>query len=455
MEANSSNKNNSFELVMPAGDMSKLKFAYAYGADAAYAGVPIYSLRARENGFRKESLKEAILLAKRLGKKLFLTMNIFPHNSKIAGFLDLFCEMSELEPDAFIMSDAGLIKQALKLRPNAKIHVSTQANITNWAAAEFWRDCGAKRLILSRELSLKEIAEIRDRVPGIELEAFVHGAICIAYSGRCLISNYLNHRDANQGTCTNSCRWEYKLSHEKKSLCEGETTRPGSEAAYEQLCDSYYVTEPNHREKRFEMDEDEHGTYLMNSKDLCAIELLGALADAGVTSFKVEGRTKSVYYVAIISQAYRRAIDDMAAGRAFDKDNLLEVMSTANRTLMTGFYLKRPNEYGENFEDGLSLPLSHKFAGHVQSYDPASGIAWVNFKNKIAVGSQIEWITPKKRLTETVRTLVNKKNGSLTSELHGGVFGGLPCPFVADDTTLLRVPISVEACASTDSQKSH
>jgi putative protease len=223
------------ELLMPAGSLEKLKYAFHYGADAVYAGVPIFSLRARENDFNKQQIKEAIEYSHSLGKKIYLTMNIFAHNSKVDRFLDSFCEMAALGPDAFIMSDVGLINKAMKLRPNMPIHLSTQANVTNWTAVEYWRDLGVRRVILSRELSLKEIALMSQKVPDIELESFVHGAICIAYSGRCLISNYINHRDANQGTCTNSCRWDYSLAVDKGSLVEAEKERPNGKKEYVQL----------------------------------------------------------------------------------------------------------------------------------------------------------------------------------------------------------------------------
>ena len=352
------------ELLMPAGDLEKLKFAFAYGADAVYAGVPIFSLRARENGFNSETIAKGIEYAHSLGKRLYLTMNIYPHNNKIDGFLDSFCKMYDLNPDGFIMSDVGVIKKALELRPDAVIHLSTQANACNWATVEFWKNIGVKRIILSRELSIKEIAEIREHVPDIELEAFVHGAICISYSGRCLISNYLNFRDSNQGTCTNSCRWHYKLGLERKSIkdVENELARFDQDSYYSPLTADYYVKEEKREEERFPIDEDEHGTYLMNSKDLCAIEFLPELQNAGVCSFKVEGRTKSIYYLAITTRAYRRAIDDLINGKPFNKDNLLELYATSNRTLTCGFLARPPREYGENFCDGESLPLTHKFA---------------------------------------------------------------------------------------------
>jgi putative protease len=434
------------ELLMPAGDLDKLKYAFAYGADAVYAGVPIYSLRARENGFDIDALREGIEYAHARGKRVYLTMNIYAHNSKINRFMDSFCEMSELNSDGFIMTDAGLIREALKLRPDTVIHLSTQANVTNWMTAKFWRDQGVRRIILSRELSIKEIAKIHEEVPDIELEAFVHGSICIAYSGRCLISNYLNHRDANQGTCTNSCRWNYRMFVDGGSLQQ--TEAPAED--YQSLYGHYYVAEKTRAEKSlshrsfendlFEIDEDEHGTYLMNSKDLCAIELLKDLVDAGVCSLKVEGRTKSLYYAAIISRVYRNAIDEMMQGKEFDQALLAEAASTSNRTLMTGFLLKRPREYGMNYDDGESKPLSHRYAARVLEYDANTNTALVEFKNKVVLGESLEWITPESTEEHTIEA-IEKPNGKSVDSAHGGCIYRIPVPMPVNEFTLLRQKI--------------
>jgi len=426
---------------MPAGNFEKMRFAFAYGADAVYAGVPVFSLRARENDFNKGTIAEAIRYAHDLGKQIYLTMNIYAHNIKIPRFLDAFCEMADLAPDGFIMADPGLINRALKLRPGSVIHLSTQANATNWATVEFWRDIGVKRVILPRELSIEEMTVIAEKVPGIELEAFVHGAICIAYSGRCLISNYLNHRDANQGTCTNSCRWEYSLAVDKGSLLEAETELP-EETSYQPLVGKYNISEATRAEKnflqeQFEVDEDEYGTYLMNSKDLCAIELLPELKNAGICSFKVEGRSKTIYYVAVVARAYRRAIDDMMAGKPFDNTHLAELVSTSNRTMMTGFMKKRPQEYGENFDDGDSLPLTHRFGGVVLDFDAHTDMALVEFKNRIRVGEILEWITPSDTVEVPLEAL-EKEDGEKVDVGHGGLRYRVPVPFEPGPYTIIR-----------------
>ncbi|MFQ5603374.1 MAG: U32 family peptidase C-terminal domain-containing protein [bacterium] len=433
------------ELLMPAGNFEKLKFAFSYGADAVYAGVPIFSLRARENDFTQDTIQDAIEFTHRLGKRIYLTMNIYAHNLKVDKFLYTFQAMSDLQPDGFIMTDPGLIHQSLKLRPESVIHLSTQANATNWATVAFWRDLGVKRIILPRELSIKEMVTMHEKVPDIELESFVHGSICIAYSGRCLISNYLNHRDANQGTCTNSCRWEYSMALDRQSLLEMERTAAPSEN-YKPLVASYFLKEAKRVEKQFieeqfEIDEDEYGTYLMNSKDLCAIELLKELHNAGIGSFKVEGRSKSIYYVAIVARAYRRAIDDLVNERPFDRTNLQELFSTSNRTLMTGFMMRKPQEYGENFDDGDSLPLTHRFAGVVQDYDAITGQALVDFKNRVEVGEWLEWISPTKSVKMKVEAIF-RANGAAVDAAHGGVQFKTPAPFEPDTFTLVRQPLT-------------
>lgn len=431
-----------FELVMPAGNLEKLKFAFAYGADAVYAGVPMFSLRARENSFTVEALKHGIEYAHSRGKKVYLTMNLFAHNQRVERFIELFQEMYDFGPDAFVMSDPGLIREARRLRPHAVIHLSTQANATNWRSVEFWRDSGVGRVILPRELSLTEITEISERVPGVELEVFVHGAICVAYSGRCLISNYLNHRDANTGTCTQACRWNYALAVERGSLLEAESGQKSVEQPYRPLVGSYYLVEAKRAEQnflkeKFEIDEDEFGTYIMNSKDLCAIELLSDMHRAGVGAVKVEGRSKSEYYVAVIARAYRRAINDVMAGRRFNPDNLREAAATAGRTMMTGFLLKQPREYGENVEDGESLPLNCRYAGKLSEFDSQSGIAWVEFRNKVCLGDLVEWITPENTVSQRVETILCP-DGAKVDSAHGGLLRGIPVEFELGEFTLLR-----------------
>lgn len=442
------------ELLLPAGDMERLRFACAFGADAVYAGVPRYSLRTRENGFVTPThIEEAIRYVRSIGKKIYLAMNIFPHNTKVEGMLDAFCAFADMNPDGFIVTDIGIINRMRRLRPNAEIHLSTQANATNWAAVEMYRDLGVKRVVIPRELSLKEIAEIHTRVPDIELEAFIHGSMCMAYSGRCLISNYLTHRDSNQGNCANSCRWQYKLSSQKESLRVVEDSHI-EHHEYSSLTGEYAISEPNRPNERFELDEDEHGTYLFNSKDLCAIELLPELMKAGVVSLKVEGRTKSVYYASMVARAYRQALDDLAGGRPFNPQNLHELIGTSNRSLMTGFFLRRPSEYGQNYDDGGSKPLTHIFVGQFVRYDFESKIAWVHVRNKLSSGDMIEWVSPDSIEILQIDRLVNEK-GEDKDSISGGLVAGIPLASSPASYTILRREITSDFLQRAKTSEEH
>lgn len=431
--------NTNAELLLPAGNFEKLKFAFAYGADAVYAGVPRFSLRTRENDFRKESLVEAIHYTHELGKKIYLTMNIYAHNTKIKGFMEEMERMLQYKPDAMIMSDPGLIGLARKEFPELEIHLSTQANCTNWSSAAFWRDQGVSRIILSRELSLKEISEIHEQVPDIELEAFVHGAICIAYSGRCLITNYMNNMDANQGTCTNSCRWGYNFGQKTPSLLtlEGQDVQQSAET-YESPGDGFFLEEPKRPGQHFNMIEDEHGTYMMNAKDLCSIELLGQMRDAGVVSYKVEGRTKSVYYAAMTARSYRKAIDDMLADRPFDSRNLEDLIGIAHRRYISGFYTKDPEEYGQNYDDPSSLDFTHQNAGMVVAWHKERSLLEFEVKNQIKRGDQLEIISPRETVELTVDSILNARERPV-DVIHGGT-GNAFIPFDHDpgEYTIMR-----------------
>ncbi|MDZ7820797.1 MAG: tRNA 5-hydroxyuridine modification protein YegQ [Candidatus Marinimicrobia bacterium] len=406
------------EILSPAGDMEKLKAALAFGADAVYAGIPKFSLRTRETGFTPENIASAIDYTHRLGKKIYLTLNIYPHNIKVDAFLRELDTVVPLGPDALIMADPGMIGLAHRRYPDMPVHLSTQANTVNWASVAFWRDLGVHRIILSRELRLEEIAEMHEKVPDIELEAFVHGAICIAYSGRCLISNYLHSRDANQGTCTNSCRWEYKLAYDRGSLLDVE--REQRPYAYgTPPPEGFYVRESHRPDEAFPVGEDEHGTYLMNSRDLCAVELIPRLLDSGVVSLKIEGRTKSAYYTAITSRAYRRALDDHLAGRPFDPANLRDLMQLSNRTYTTGFYTRNPRQHGENFGDGYSAGTGAPVVGVVRDFDPASSLALIEVKNRFMPGDRLILITPERDIPLTVPE-IRDTEGRKKDAAHGG-----------------------------------
>ena len=427
------------ELLSPAGNLEKLKYAFAYGADAVYAGVPRFSLRTRENDFREESLIEGIKYAHGLGRKVYLTLNIYAHNTKVDGFIRELEKVAEWEPDGLIMADPGLIHQAIQRVPDIPVHLSTQANATNWTTVEFWKNMGVRRVILSRELRLKEINEIHNRVPDIELESFVHGAICIAYSGRCLITNYMNHRDANQGTCTNSCRWEYDLHDESGSLVHQENQQASvSNGDYKSPGNGFYVEEKERSGKQFPLEEDESGTYLFNAKDLCAVELLDDINDAGVISFKIEGRTKSAYYAAMATRSYRKAIDDMADGKSFDPSNLSDLTALSNRGYTTGFYTRNPREFGENLQDSRSKERSHKAVGINCEWDQKTGLIWFDIKNKLGVGKNVEIFTPKGKEVVRVTELRNWKDENV-DWIHGGAGrGAFPLEYDPGEFAIIR-----------------
>ena len=432
------------ELLLPAGTLAKMRTAFAFGADAVYAGQPRYSLRARNNEFQLEELGTGIAEAHQLGKKFFVASNLMPHNTKVKSYIKDMEPVIAMQPDALIMADPGLIMMVRERFPEAVIHLSVQANTVNFAAVKFWQKLGLSRIILSRELSLDEIEEIRQQCPDIELEVFVHGALCMAYSGRCLLSGYFNHRDANQGTCTNTCRWDYKVENAKEdgsgdiqkanplsiSPPKGESAKVPSPASGRGLgrglaeksqpevldfdfdkalgesalsgCGSiprhpladqpYLISRADHPDELMPVIEDEHGTYIMNSKDLRAVEHVERLAKIGIDSLKVEGRTKSIYYVARTAQVYRQAIDDAVAGRPFNYSLLGALDALANRGYTDGFYERHHSHEHQNYMRGHSVSTRQQYVGDIVSC--TNGIAQIEVKNKFQVGDKLEIIHP-------------------------------------------------------------
>ncbi len=381
------------ELLAPVGSLEMLETAFRFGADAIYAGQPRYSLRVRNNDFGKiENLAAGIARAHALGKQFYLVSNVLPHNAKVRTYLADMAPVVALQPDALIMADPGLIMMVRERWPEMPIHLSVQANTVNYAAIRFWKQIGISRVILSRELSLDEVAEIRQECPDMELEVFVHGALCIAYSGRCLLSGYFNHRDPNQGTCTNSCRWDYKL-------------KPAGENA---TGDVYLLEEAMRPGQLMPIEEDEHGTYILNSKDLRAIEHVRQLVAMGVDSLKIEGRTKSAYYVARTCQSYRQAIDDAIAGRPLDPRLLSALEGLANRGYTAGFYERHPDQDYQNYLRGHSESERSLYVGDVLGYE-ADGMARIAVKNRFGVGDQLEVIHPGGNLEIRLETLLNRE----------------------------------------------
>lgn len=399
-----------------------MNYAFAYGADAVYAGQPRYSLRVRNNEFDHDNLQKAITHAHSLGKKVYVVVNIASHNDKLKTFVGDIAKVVEMQPDALIMSDPGLIMLVRQHFPEVNIHLSVQANAVNWATVKFWHDFGLTRIILSRELSLKEIEEIRIKVPDIELEVFVHGALCMAYSGRCLLSGYINHRDANQGTCTNACRWSYSVEQAEENIL-GEivnkedqgccSSKPQPTLGIGDTTDSVFtIVDPKRPENVMTAFEDEHGTYIMNSKDLRAVQYVDNLVQLGIHSLKIEGRTKSHYYVARTAQVYRKAIDDALAGRAFDPTLMLQLESLANRGYTEGFLQRHKHKEYQNYLVGTSHFGKQQFVGECgvnHKYDRIEIIV----KNRFSVSDNLELMTPKGNISFNLSDMVDKKGNSV------------------------------------------
>jgi len=400
------------ELLAPAGSLAMARTALDFGATAIYAGQPRYSLRVRNNEFGTlENLAAGIELTHQRGGRFYLVSNVLPHNAKLKTYLDDMAPVLALKPDALIMADPGLMAMIRERWPEMPIHLSVQANTVNHAAVKFWRSVGVTRVILSRELSLDEVAEIRQECPDTELEVFVHGALCIAYSGRCLLSGYFNHRDPNQGSCTNSCRWDYTL-HEGAEDAAGNVDPAAPPPAARTRRDglrrpgTWLIEERERPGEYMPIEEDEHGSYILNSKDLRAIEYVARLAEIGVDSLKIEGRTKSPYYVARSCQSYRQAIDDAVAGRPFDARLIGQLDGLANRGYTAGFYERRPDRDYQNYLSGSSASSRSLYVGDVLGYD-ADGLAEIAVKNRFAVGDRIEIVRPAGNLELSIDAMKN------------------------------------------------
>ena len=406
-----------------------MHYAFAYGADAVYAGMPRYSLRVRNNDFLEDNLALGIEEARRLGKQLYLACNIMPHGAKLKTFLRDISAVVEMGPDALIMSDPGLIMLVREKWPEMPVHLSVQANTTNAAAVKFWQQIGLSRIILSRELSLDEVEEIRQCVPDMELEVFVHGALCIAYSGRCLLSGYFNHRDANQGACTNTCRWEYKL---------GDSTTSAGGIRRHPAADEMYLLEESQRPgELMPIFEDEHGTYIMNSRDLRAVEHIQRLVEIGIDSLKIEGRTKSHYYAARTTQIYRRAIDDAVAGRPFNPELMGELENLASRGYTDGFYQRHPSQELQNYRHNSSQSQRQLFVGEISMQDPVTRVAQIEVKNRFAIGDDLELISPQGNYPFQLQEMKDL-SGNLMAEAPGGGYQvRIKLPANVDEKALL------------------
>lgn len=380
------------ELLAPGGSLEKLKTAIMYGADAVYIGGEAFSLRAAAENFSKEDMREGIKFAHEHGKKVYLTANILPHNSDIDEFGKFITEIRDYGFDAVLIADLGLFDMMQEIAPEIPIHVSTQANNINYRSAIKWYKMGAKRVVLAREMSFDEIAEFQRRIPeDLELEAFVHGAMCISYSGRCLLSNYMTGRDSNQGACAHPCRWNYKLVEE---------TRPG---------------------EYMDVFENERGTFIFNSKDLCTIRHIPELVKSGITSLKIEGRVKTSYYVATVVGAYRREIDRYFADSknyVFNEAEYEELCKVSHRPYTTGFYFGKPDDSAQVYTSS-SYIRDYDLIGIVQSYDEETGIAEVTQRNRFFKGDEIEVIQPMKPFfTQTVDSMTDENDAEIDVANH-------------------------------------
>lgn len=400
------------ELLAPAGNLEKLKMAVIYGADAIYLGGEEFGLRASAGNFGPEELQEGIAFAHSRGKKVYLTMNIIPHNEDFEDMPLYIRQVRDAGVDAVIFSDPGIFELLKQEAPEMELHLSTQANNTNWRSASFWHRMGVKRIILARELSLYEIHEIRRKVPEeLELEMFVHGSMCISYSGRCLLSNYMADRDSNRGLCAHPCRWKYYLVEEK---------RPGE-----------YMP----------VFENERGTFIFNSKDLCLLEHIPEIISSGITSLKIEGRMKSSYYVATVIKSYREALDAYEAepkNYRYDKAWLEEISKASHREYTTGFYLGKPSGKEQTYESG-SYIREYDFVGIVKSYDTDSGIATIEQRNRFAIGEELEVVAPKgPYYIQKVHSMKNEDRCDIKVAPHPQMTVYMPVDKPVEPYTMLR-----------------
>lgn len=380
------------ELLAPAGSLEKLKMAIIYGADAVYLGGQKFGLRAQAKNFSMEQIKEGVEFAHKRDKKVYVTLNIIPHNEDFEDLPEYINELNEIGVDAVIISDPGVFSIVNEIAPDLEVHLSTQANTTNYLSANFWHKLGLKRIVVARELSLNEIKEIRDKTPdSLEIEAFVHGAMCISYSGRCLLSNYMTSRDANRGACAQACRWKYNLVEEQ---------RP----------DEYYP-----------VYEDERGTYIFNSKDLCMLQHIPELISSGISSLKIEGRMKSVYYVATIVRSYRILLDKYLkdpTNYKYDSQWFDEIKKASHRDFNTGFYFGKTNEESQLYTSS-SYIRNYDFVGLITDYDKETMIATVEQRNRIFKGDEVEVLGPgKEHFNLKIEDMWNKKGEEIDVAPH-------------------------------------
>lgn len=404
------------ELLAPAGDLERLKTAFIYGADAVYIGGEIFGMRSAAKNFNKEDMAEGVRFAHERGKQVFVTVNIIPRNEEFEQLEAYLKELEEIGVDAVIVSDPGVFSVVKKVVPNMEIHISTQASTTNAASATFWYNQGAKRVVMARELSFEEIKEIRDNSPeGMDIEAFIHGAMCMSYSGKCVISNYTTGRDANRGACAQSCRWKYTLVEEQEN------------GDYEKVLD------------------DVDAEFFFNTKDMCMINYIPQIIESGINSFKIEGRMKTAYYVATTVRAYRMAIDEYIKDPEnweFNPMWLEELKKGSHRHFSEGFYLGKTTTRDQNYESA-SYVRNYDFIGVVRGHEEESGLVIVEQRNRMFVGDEIEIIGPyKETMYGKILEMYNEENEPIESAPHAKQIVKMKLDIPVEEHYMLRKPIT-------------
>lgn len=402
------------ELLAPAGNIEKLKSAFHFGADACYIGGNAFNLRGMSANFKNDELREAVEFVHGKNKKLYVTLNIFAHNKEIDHLPDFVKFLEEVKVDAVIVADLGVFQLVREVAPELSIHVSTQANNTNWRSVKLWKDLGASRVILAREMSLEEIKEIREKVPDVELEVFIHGAMCMAVSGRCLLSNYMTARDANRGVCAQSCRWNYKVVAE------------------------------NHPGECHDVIEDEDGTYIFNAKDLCTIEFIDKVIETGVDSLKIEGRMKSIYYNSTVVKQYREAIDLYMTGNyKYNPKWFEELQTISHRLYSKGFYLGKITEEDQNYNTNLSYSQTYQLVANVLEKRPNNQYL-LQIRNRLSTDDEIELVRPNSDIQKfKIDEFINTKNDEVIQILHPNTIALITSDLEMEPIDILRVKLPI------------
>ena len=406
---------NKVELLSPAGNMEKLKEAFHFGADACYIGGGAFNLRGMSANFRNKELEEAIEYAHSLGKKIYVTLNIFAHNKDIDYMPRFIKFLASVKADGVIVSDLGVFSMVKEYAPSLDIHISTQANSINWATVKMWRDMGATRVILAREMTLKEIKEIKDRVPGIQIEAFIHGAMCMAYSGRCLLSNYFTNRDANRGVCAQDCRWKYKI-----------------------------VAEDHEATGAHDIIEDNEGTYILNAKDLCTIEFIDKIIEAGVDSLKIEGRMKSIYYNSTVTKQSREAIDCYYTGNyKYNPKWKYELQTISHRLYSKGFFFGKTSQEDQNYDTNISYSQTYQLVANVME-KVSDNKYKIYIRNKLDTSKELELIRPKSDpIKFYVKDFLNTKNDEFTQVVNPNTIAIIETDIEMGKYDLIRIKLPV------------